>query len=100
EYWQDIAFLAQNAEDARGANLTLANFPDIKLSPEDLIGLAEFVRFADLLASIAHRPDSLYEEKIRAIVRRRLKDKYVIRHHRTIENRGLLTQTIHNAVLD
>ncbi|MFM6272599.1 MAG: hypothetical protein ACKPFA_39925, partial [Dolichospermum sp.] len=44
--------------------------------------------------------DSLYEEKIRAIVRRRLKDKYVIRHHRTIENRGLLTQTIHNAVLD
>ncbi|GCL36363.1 hypothetical protein SR1949_14660 [Sphaerospermopsis reniformis] len=100
EYWQDIAFLAQNAEDARGANLTLANFQDIKLSPEDLMGLAEFVRFADLLASMAHRPDSLYEEKIRAIVRRRLKDKYVIRHHRTIENRGLLTQIIHNAVLD
>ncbi|WP_016949546.1 type I-D CRISPR-associated protein Cas10d/Csc3 [Anabaena sp. PCC 7108] len=100
EYWQDIAFLAQNAEDARGANLTLANFQDIKLSPEDLIGLAEFVRFADLLASMAYRPDSLYQEKIRAIVRRRLKDKYVIRHHRTIENRGLLTQTIHNIVLD
>lgn len=100
EYWQDIAFLAQNAEDARGANLTLANFPDIKLSPEDLMNLAEFVRFADLLASMAHRPDSLYQENIRAIVRRRLKDKYVIRHHRTIENRGLLTQIIHNAVLD
>ncbi|WP_414754686.1 type I-D CRISPR-associated protein Cas10d/Csc3 [Anabaena sp. CCY 9910] len=99
EYWQDIAFLAQNAEDARGANLTLANFQDIQLPPEHLMDLAEFVRFADLVASIAHRPDSLYQENIRAIVQRRLKNKYVIRHHRTIENRGLLTQTIHNAVL-
>ncbi|WP_392535446.1 type I-D CRISPR-associated protein Cas10d/Csc3 [Nostoc sp. C117] len=100
EYWQDIAFLAQNAEDARGANLTFANFQEIKLAPEHLMNLADFVRFADLLASMAHRPDSLYQENIRAIVRRRLKDKYVIRHHRTIENRGLLTQTIHNAVLE
>lgn len=100
EYGQDIAFLAQNAEDARGANLTLANFQDIQLTPEHLMDLAEFVRFADLVASIAHRPDSLYQENIRAIVRRRLKDKYVIHHHRTIENRGLLTQAIHNAVLE
>jgi len=99
-YWQDIAFLAQNSEDARGANLTLANFPDIQLEPEDLMDLAEFVRFADLLASIAHRPNSLYQDSIRAIVRRRLKDKYVIRHHLTIENRGLLTQAINNAVLE
>ena len=51
EYWQDVAFLAQNAEDGRGQNLTLANFPDLQLEPDCLVELAELVNFADLAAS-------------------------------------------------
>lgn len=98
-YWQDVAFLAQNAEDARGANLTVANFPDLQLPPDQLMNLTDFVRFGDLVASIAHHPDDLEQDSMRAILRRTVKGKYVIRSHKTNENRGLLTQAIHNAVL-
>ena len=101
QYWQDVAFLAQNAEDGRGQNLTLANFPELQLNPGDLLELSEFVNFADLAASIAHHPNDLEQNQhVRAVVRRRLRGRYVLRHHRTIENRGLLTQSIHNAVLE
>lgn len=99
-YWQDVAFLAQNAEDARGANLTIANFPEIQLTSGHLEKLREFVRFGDLVASIAHHPDDLETDNIKAITRRLLKGKYIIRYHKTNENRGLLTQEIHNAVLE
>ncbi len=101
KYWQDVAFLAQNAEDGRGQNLTLANFPDLQLNPARLLELSEFVNFADLAASIAHHPNDLEQNQhVRAVIRRRLRGRYVLRHHRTIENRGLLTQAIHNAVLE
>jgi len=101
KYWQDVAFLAQNAEDGRGQNLTLANFPDLQLEPDCLIDLAEFVNFADLTASIAHHPQDLEQsQRVRAVVRRRLRGRYRLRHHRTTENRGLLTQAIHNAVME
>jgi CRISPR-associated protein Csc3 len=100
-YWQDVAFLAQNAEDGRGQNLTLANFPELQLEPDYLIDLAEFVNFADLAASIAYHPQDLEQsQRVRAVVRRRLGGRYSLRHHRTSENRGLLTQAIHNAVME
>lgn len=101
KYWQDVAFLAQNAEDGRGQNLTLANFPELQLEPDYLVDLAEFVNFADLAASIAHHPQDLEQsQRVRAVVRRRLRGRYSLRHHRTTENRGLLTQAIHNAVME
>lgn len=101
KYWQDVAFLAQNAEDGRGQNLTLANFPELQLEPNALVELAEFVNFADLAASIAHHPQDLEQsQRVRAVVRRRLRGRYSLRHHRTNENRGLLTQAIHNAVIE
>ncbi|NJK52263.1 MAG: type I-D CRISPR-associated protein Cas10d/Csc3 [Leptolyngbyaceae cyanobacterium SU_3_3] len=101
KYWQDVAFLAQNAEDSRGQNLTLANFPDLQLDPDCLVELAEFVNFADLAASIAYHPQDLEQSKrVRAVLRRRLRGCYSLRHHRTTENRGLLTQAIHNAVIE
>ena len=100
-YWQDVAFLAQNAEDGRGQNLTLANFPELRLEPDRLVELAEFVNFADLAASIAHHPQDLEQNQhVRAVIRRRLRGRYSLRHHRTTENRGLLTQAIHNAALE
>ena len=98
-YWQDVAFLAQNAEDSRGANLTIANFPNLQLPPDQLMDLTDFVRFGDLVASIAHHPDDLEQDSMKAILRRTVKGRYKIRSHKTNENRGLLTQAIHNAVL-
>ncbi|HEY9824274.1 MAG TPA: type I-D CRISPR-associated protein Cas10d/Csc3 [Stenomitos sp.] len=101
KYWQDVAFLAQNAEEGRGQNLTLANFPELQLEPGYLIDLAEFVNFADLTASIAYHPQDLEQsQRVRAVLRRRLRGRYSLRHHRTTENRGLLTQAIHNAVIE
>lgn len=100
-YWQDAAFLAQNAEDGRGQNLTLANFPELQLEPDSLVELAEFVNFADLAASIAHHPQDLEQNQhVRAVIRRQLRGRYSLRHHRTSENRGLLTQAIHNSVME
>lgn len=101
DYWQDIAFLAQNAESSRGENLTAANHPETQLSPGHLTSLAEFVQFADLTASIAKRPNDLEKkEAVQAIVFRKIKTtKYHIRYHRTLENKGLITQAIHNVVL-
>jgi CRISPR-associated protein Csc3 len=100
-YWQDIAFLSQNAEEGRGQNLTLTNFPGLQLEPGHLLELAEFVNFADVVASIAHHPQELEQNQhVRAVIRRQLRGKYTLHHHRTSENRGLLTQAIHNAVLE
>ncbi|NMB11825.1 MAG: type I-D CRISPR-associated protein Cas10d/Csc3, partial [Firmicutes bacterium] len=103
-YWPDVAFLAQNAEAKRGENRTLANYPNLQKDPASLEDLAEFVRLADLLASVAQRPDDLMHmsgpNRPTDIIRRVLDDQYVLRYHRTAENRGLLTQVIHNAVLD
>ena len=80
QYWQDVAFLAQNAEEGRGQNLTLANFPELQLPPDRLIELAEFVNFADLAASIAHHPQDLEQkQRIRVIVRSRLGGRYSLR---------------------
>lgn len=101
EYWQDVAFLAHNAEDARGQNLTLSNFPNLRHSPGHLMDLVNPVAFADLTASIAHHPEDLEtSQRVKAIVRRTLRGEYILRHHKTVENRGLLTQAIHNAVLE
>lgn len=102
DYWQDIAFLAQNAESSRGENLTPANHPDTQLSSDRLTNLSDFVKFADLAVSIAKHPNDLEQkEELQAIVHRKIKTaKYNIRSHRTIENRGLITQAIHNAVLE
>ncbi|MEA5480052.1 type I-D CRISPR-associated protein Cas10d/Csc3 [Pseudanabaena galeata UHCC 0370] len=101
DYWQDVAFLAQNAEDGRGQNLTLANFPDLQINPARLIDLSEFVNFADVVASIAHHPQDLEQNHhVKSVIRRRLRGDFILRHHRTNENRGLLTQAIHNAVLE
>jgi CRISPR-associated protein Csc3 len=102
DYWQDIAFLAQNAESSRGENLTPANHPDTQLPSSRLTSLVDFVQFADLAASIAKHPNDLEQkEELRGIVHRKIKmDKYTICSHRTNENRGLLTQAIHNAVLE
>jgi CRISPR-associated protein Csc3 len=101
DYWQDVAFLSQNAEDGRGQNLTLANFPDLQINPARLIDLSEFVNFADVVASIAHHPQDLEQNHhVKSVIRRRLRGDFILRHHRTNENRGLLTQAIHNAVLE
>ncbi len=100
-YWQDAAFLAQNAEVSRGENRTFANYPDAKLTPGKLEKLAPFVYFADLAASIAKNPKDLPEEtRAQDIVRRVLRNQYELTYHSTSDNRGLLTQLIHNAVLE
>jgi CRISPR-associated protein Csc3 len=58
-WWQDVAFLAQNAEAVRGENRTLLNYGRFQIDPVRLEDLAEFVRLADLIASEAKRPDDL-----------------------------------------
>lgn len=101
EYLDDVAFLAQNAEDVRGENRTLSNYLRLRLPPDRLEDLAEFVRVADLVASVAQRPQDLpRNEKINNLLRRLLRGRYVLRYHRTIEHRGLLTQVIHNGVIE
>lgn len=103
EYWQDIAFLAANAEDVRGENRLLLNYPDLQTDPSLLENLAPFVRLGDLVASIAKHPEDLEAESklhdIRATLGLLLRHRYHLRHHRLTENRGLLTQVIHNAVM-
>jgi len=100
EYLDDVAFLAQNAEDVRGENRTLSNYTPFQIPPDLLENLAEFVRLADLAASVAQRPQDLpHNEKVNNLVRRLLKGQYMLRYHRTSEHRGLLTQVIHNGVI-
>lgn len=103
EYWQDIAFLAANAEDVRGENRLLLNYPDLQTDPSLLENLAPFVRLGDLVASIARHPEDLEAEAklhdVRATLGLLLRHRYRLRHHRLTENRGLLTQVIHNAVM-
>ncbi|RTH98276.1 type I-D CRISPR-associated protein Cas10d/Csc3 [Thermus scotoductus] len=101
EYLDDVAFLAQNAEDVRGENRTLSNYVHLRLPPDLLEDLAEFVRVADLAASVAQRPQDLpRHKKINNLLRRLLRGRYVLRYHRTREHRGLLTQVIHNGVIE
>ncbi len=102
ERWQDVAFLAANAEAVHGENRTLANYDDLKTDPATLEVVAEFVRLADLIASAAFHPDDLSRmrggNKVPQILGRVLRNRYTLRFHRTAENRGLLTQVIHNVV--
>lgn len=102
ERWQDIAFLAANAEAVRGENRTLARYDELKTDPATLEVVAEFVRLADLIASAAFHPDDLSRmrggNKVPQILGRVLRNRYTLRFHRTAENRGLLTQVIHNVV--
>lgn len=102
EYWLDVAFLAQNAEAVRGENRTLLNYGQLKSDPVLLEDLSEFVRLADLIASEAKHPDDLPNmrgsNKVPQVIQRALRGRYVLRYHRTAENRGLLTQVIHNVV--
>lgn len=103
EYWQDIAFLAANAEDVRGENRLLLNYSDLQTDPSLLENLAPFVRLGDLVASIAKHSEDLEAESklhdVRATLGLLLRHRYQLRHHRLTENRGLLTQVIHNAVM-
>ncbi|MGE5591410.1 MAG: type I-D CRISPR-associated protein Cas10d/Csc3 [Bacillota bacterium] len=103
--WQDIAFLAQNAESKRGENRTLGNFQNLRHSPGDLEDLATYVRTADLMASVCYHPDDALQHEgtnpLRDEIRRALQHRgqYELRYHKTSENRDLLTQLIHNACL-
>lgn len=97
----DLAFLAQNAEAVRGENQTLANFPDLTTPPEELYRLADLVRFADLAASLAKHPEDLpNSDKVRVLVQRISGGSYRLAYHRLSENRGLLTQAVHNAAIE
>lgn len=109
EHWQDVAFLAANAEEVSGENRTLANYQELMTQPDTLEDLTDFVRLADLIVSAAFHPDDLIHmtsrksgkrlaNKVPEILGRVLSNKYSLRYHRTTENRGLLTQVIHNAV--
>lgn len=100
EYWQDVAYLAQNAEQKKGANKTGANYPNLQHSIGYLDDFSDFIRFGDLVASVGYHPDDLEKDSLRGILLRKLRGKYTIRYHKTNENRGLLTQEIHNAVLE
>ena len=75
---------------------------ELQTDPATLEDLAEFVRLADLIASVAQHPDDLSQmtgaNKVLHLLQRVLRNKYHLRHHRTTENRGLLTQVIHNVV--
>ena len=103
-HWADVAYLAQNAEAVKGENRTLFNYDQLQTSPEDLEPISDFVRLADLLASAAKHPDDVLNmgrgNKVEETIRRVLRGKYVLRYHKTADNRGLLTQLIHNAVLE
>jgi CRISPR-associated protein Csc3 len=104
-YWEDVAFLAHNAEALRGENRTLSNYHQFQTNRSLLEDLSHFVRLADLLASQDNKhPDSLCEmtgwDKPVDIIRRVLHGNYVLRYHKTADNRGLITQLIHNAVLE
>lgn len=103
ESWQDIAFLAANAEDVRGENRSLLNYPDLRNDPALLETLAPFVRLGDLVASIAKHPEDVGQGRklhdVQATLGSVLRHRFRVRHHRVTENRGLLTQVIHNAVL-
>lgn len=102
EAWQDVAFLAANAEAVRGENRAARNYDRLRSDPADLERLAPFTRLADLVVSIAKHPDDLGNQRkvqnVSAELNRVLGGAFVLRHHRTTENRGLLTQVIHNAV--
>ncbi|QGG48994.1 type I-D CRISPR-associated protein Cas10d/Csc3 [Heliorestis convoluta] len=103
-YQYDVAFLAQNAEAKRGENRTLANYKELKTSSDLLEDLSEFVRLADLLATpaLVSRPEDLLTAKSRKILdllRRLLQGRYRVAYHKTSENRGRLTQIIHNHVI-
>lgn len=101
DYWPDVAFLAQNAEAVRGENRTLANYPYLKLSSALLEDLSLFVQLGDLIASIAKRPDDLVAvKKVTGLLNTVLESQYELRYHKTADNRGLLTQVIHNATLE
>ncbi len=103
-HWADVAYLAQNAEAVKGENRTLFNYDQLQTSPEDLEPISDFVRLADLLASAAKHPDDVLNmgggNKVIETLRRVLRGKYILRYHKTADNRGLLTQLIHNAVLE
>lgn len=104
KHWEDVAFLAQNAEAVNAENRTLANYDNLETPPEELDQISDFVRLADLLASAAKHPDDVlymkYRDKVAEIIRRVLRGNYVLRYHKTADNRGLITQLIHNAVLE
>ncbi len=103
-HWADVAFLAQNAEAVRGENRTLSNYDALQTPPEELEPITDFVRLADLLAGIAKHPDDVLTmrqgDTVKEIIRRVLRGNYNLRYHKTADNRGLITQLIHNAVLE
>ncbi|MDD2422542.1 MAG: type I-D CRISPR-associated protein Cas10d/Csc3, partial [Heliobacteriaceae bacterium] len=102
-YREDVAFLAHNAERKRGENRTLANYAGLKTDPAVLEDLSDFVRLADLLSTLAFHPEDLStgkkSEQVQHIIRRVLNGCFRLAYHKTLENRGLLTQVIHNQVL-
>jgi CRISPR-associated protein Csc3 len=102
-FWPDVAFLAHNAEATRGEQRALRVYPGLQTDPGDLDRLADFVRLGDLLASAAHHPESVLhmtgQHKVPSLIQQLLRGRYELRCHRTCENRGLLTQALHNAVL-
>ncbi len=104
-HWADVAFLAANAEARRGENRTLPNYPELRTDPAILEDVSLYVRLADLLASVCRRPEDAVlhsgSDPIPALIRRGLRHRgqYELRYHKTTENRGLLTQLIHDAFL-
>lgn len=100
EHRMAVAYLLQNTEDVRGANLNLANYDQLTVHPRDLQPVQTLCSLADLFASAVRRPeDAGQHEKIREKTAMLLGPGWRYAYHRLAEVRGLLSNILNNVVL-
>lgn len=105
-YLQDLIYIACNTQRLKGTLHATSLLPRIRSDEKVYFLVSELSRLADLIAYIAPTPRELVaNESIRTVIKKIAIDKKTglsyarLVYHHVAENRGLLLNFIHNAVL-
>lgn len=107
-YLQDLIYIASNTQRLKGTFRLPAALPNKTLDVDMLDTLTELSRFADLVAYVAPTPRALVShEGVRKVIAQELafdddlgQPVGRLVYHHVAENRGLLLNLIHNAVIE
>ena len=99
EYRGDIAYLILNTQKRYGANLNLQSF-DLRLPGRRRQYLRLMCTASDLIAYLLKNPSGVREqENVRESLTQLSGGKLEFTYHKLVENRGMITNVINNALL-
>ncbi len=96
----DLIYIANNTQVRWGTLHNLSLLKRLRLNPTQLDLAEQLSRLADLIAYVIQTPPQAIEQRVQSIIHTLSGGLARLTYHHVSENRGVLTNFIHNAALE